>query len=345
MKSALKWTAAALVLLLVVFGLQRRWWAGEPATGGRTVTEWLDSMALFEEWRQKDRTGQNTFHPVRDPAVVTNDPAVKALVRLGPRAVPVLKERLVDPPRATFRQRVAGWLRWRWAQVRTFNNPPRGPPSAPHYLSSREEARKQAAALGLLAIGHEAGGGMGLLLATVAAAGTNQYGNFVAYPGLPLATAVPGLPHRRVEMAEDVFALLSDTNAVLRRLAAESAREFREELPGWKPTMIHLADEDADERVRRAALWSLATQLRGDPEVMDLCRRTLADTNNWGVLRGFAASGLSFAGPAAHEHLPLLLAVMEEADAKHAQQPTEEFRHLRRSARSAIEHLTGERLR
>lgn len=293
-----------------------------------------------------DRTGENTFHPVRDPAVVTNDPALLALVRLGPRAVPVLKQHLIEPPRPPTLTRVRVRLNWLWWRIRNLGKP--APPAtvfAPPYRSSFHRARQNAALTGLLALGRERGGGMRLTLETLADAGTNQYGNFVAYTAMALATAVPGLPPRRAEMAEDVLALLSHTNAVLRRLAAESARWFREELPGWKPALIRLADGDADDPVRRAALWSLATQLRGDPEVVDLCRRTLSNTNNQGVLRGSAAAGLSLAGPVAREHLPLLRAVMEEADAKHAQKPTEEFRFLRSSARSAIEHLTGDRFR
>jgi hypothetical protein len=348
MKPAVKWAAAASVLLLGValIGLQQRWWGLEPATGGRTVTEWLDRMALFEAERRMDRTGENSFFPVRDPAVVTNDPALLALVRLGPRAVPVLRQRLIEPPQPTTLARWRNRLDSYWERIRNLGRPvPAVTAFSPPYRSSFHRARQNAAMLGLLALRKENGGGLRLALETLAAAGTNEYGNFVAYPGTALVTAVPGLPHRRAELAEDVFALLSDTNALRRRLAAESAREFREELPDWKATLIHLADEDADDQVRRAALRSLTTQLRGDPEVVALCRRTLADTNHWGVLRGSAAAGLSMAGPAAREHLPLLRAVMEEADARHAQQPVEEFRFLRSEARRAIEHLTGERLR
>jgi len=321
MKPAVKWAVAASVLLLAVMGWQRRWWAGEPATGGRTVTEWLDRMALFEAQRRMDRTGEQSFFPVRAPAVVTNDPALRALVRLGPRAVPVLRQRLIEPPQPTtlalWRSRLDSY----WGRIRNLGRPaPAVTAFSPSYRWSFHRARQNAALTGLLALGRERGGGLRLALETLAAAGTNEYGNFVAYPGAALVTAVPGLPHRRAELAEDVFTLLSSTNALLRRLAAESAREFREELPDWKPTLIQLADEDADDQVRRAALRSLTSQLRGDPEVVALCRRTLADTNHWGVLRGSAAAGLSMAGPTSREHLPLLRAVMEEADARHAQQ-------------------------
>jgi hypothetical protein len=348
MKSPVKWAVAASVLVLAValIGLQRRWWGLEPATGGRTVTEWLDRMALFEAERRRDVTGQSSFQTIRDPAVVTNDPALVAIVGLGPRAVPVLKERIVEPPRLPFRARMLGWFHWRWMQFRTLNrNLP--PPSPPSFHGSVVEARKQAAALALLALGRDQGGGMQQLLETIAAEGTNRlhpyYVNLVFHPTFSLGTAVPGLPYRRAEMAEEVFDLLSHTNALVRRLAAESAWHFEHELKGWKTALIRLAKEGPDTMARIGALWSLVIKLREDQEVLDLCVRTATDTNQPPLLRSYAVSGVPFAGGAAAvQHLPLLETIHAEA-ARMADvapgQAGQDYRHLRDSARDAIENI------
>jgi hypothetical protein len=347
MKSTVKWAVAASVLLLAVIGWQRRWWSGEPATGGRTVTEWLDSMALFEEWRRRDETGQNSFRYITDPSAVTNDAALRALVGLGPRAVPVLTQRLVEPPRLPFRERASNWLRWRWTQVRTLNQPPLGPPGEPTFFSSREEARKMASGLALLAIGREDGGGMTVTLEALAGASKNWQdkrfpGQFFP-PAFFLPTALPGLPDRRTEMAGEVFDLLSHTNAPTRRLAADSAGYFVDELRAWKPTLVRLADEDPETMIRISALWSLATRLKDDHEVLALCVRTAAETNHPPLLRSYAVSGVFFAGGAsAVEHLPLLEAIQAQA-ARLADtapgQAGQNYRHLRDSARDAIENI------
>jgi hypothetical protein len=322
MKSPVKWTVAALVLLgVALIGLQQRWWGLEPATGGRTVTEWLDRMALFDGERQRDQTGQSSSRSTTNPVVVTNDAALKALVRLGPRAVTVLKERLAEPPRLAFQERFTNWLRTWWWQWRTMNQP-FSPPPFPHRLtftpSSRDEARKYAASLALMAIGRDAGGGAVTMLETLAEAGANWPPNGSSgrlyHPSYVLPTAVLGLPHRRAEMAQDIFASLSHTNPLVRCLAADSARHFEAEIRTWKPGLLHLAAEDPDSGVRASALWSLATRLRNDGEVTELCVATLSETNNPFFLRSSAASGLFFCdGRLAAKYLPQLEAIADEA--------------------------------
>jgi hypothetical protein len=49
-------------LVLVGFlGWWRSWFGEEPTYHGKTVTEWCDSMALFDEDRNAELTGQNVF--------------------------------------------------------------------------------------------------------------------------------------------------------------------------------------------------------------------------------------------------------------------------------------------
>jgi hypothetical protein len=70
--------SVALLLMVAVIGWNRRWFTDEPAYKGKTVTEWLDSMALVEGLRKRDRGGDSQFLTARSSAEVTNDPALRA---------------------------------------------------------------------------------------------------------------------------------------------------------------------------------------------------------------------------------------------------------------------------
>jgi hypothetical protein len=72
----------------------------------------------------------------------------------------------------------------------------------------------------------------------------------------------------------------------------------------WKETLLPVV-ADPDAMVSGAALWTLATQDRGDPEVLNLMTNIPGRTSNPARLRAFAASGLGLAGAVATNALPL----------------------------------------
>lgn len=60
----------------------------EPSYGGKTMTQWLDQLPIIG-WESESFS-------VLAPSDITNNPAYGALMKIGPRAVPVLVERLED---------------------------------------------------------------------------------------------------------------------------------------------------------------------------------------------------------------------------------------------------------
>src|ERR1041384_2706945 len=71
------------LVILTVCGVVL-WWRGwfdtQPVYHGRTVTAWLDKMALFDA----ERNGEQGFSLTSSPAIVTNDAALHALAVIGP---------------------------------------------------------------------------------------------------------------------------------------------------------------------------------------------------------------------------------------------------------------------
>lgn len=318
----------AAVLLLGLLAWHGRWFATEPVVRGRTVTEWLDSMALFDEMRRRDETGQHSFHFVRSPEVLAGDPALTALVSLGSNAVPVLRQRITEPPSATAVERWRQWLGWSWERIRS--SPPIPRPASPAYALPRDEARRSAAALALLALGTNQQAGLDVLM-EASLTGSNQF-TYTSDGSLDtlvvLRMANPGLPHRHAEMVAGLERLLAHPDPAHRRAAANDTRAFPEEKPRWQPVLFRLATQDPDTDVRRNALWALAAQGKPDLEVLSLCARTLADPVNPNRLRAFAAAGLGSGGASATNYLPLLKATLREKDSP-----------LQREARSAIRRI------
>ena len=110
-------------LLLVGFvGWWLGWFAGEPTCHGKTVTQWLDSMALFDEARNAELTDQNTFRYQCSPEVVTNDHALRALIELGPKSLAILEKTLAEPPQWSRTigpiRRLRMWAEWKWYRLR-----------------------------------------------------------------------------------------------------------------------------------------------------------------------------------------------------------------------------------
>src|SRR5262245_38158038 len=103
---------AGLLLLALVRCSTR-----EPSYAGRTVTQWLDRLVLYD-YREESSSVSTIY---RAPEVITNDVAFRALLQIGVRGVPILVQRIQDraewaptvPPFKRLRQSVE----WRWNRL------------------------------------------------------------------------------------------------------------------------------------------------------------------------------------------------------------------------------------
>ncbi len=307
---------------------QRGWFSDEPTFAGKTVTRWLDTMPLLTDWRERDRTKQHSFDFPNTAAEVTNDPAIRAIQVLGTRAVPVLIRRLTPEPRpstlAEVNQRLLEMGR-SWWQGKTNL-----PPVQPLPPGSREEARSLAAALGLMALSTNVDGGFLPVVEHVVAyrlANPQPAHDFSLPADYWVATqlATIGWP----ELASQVRQCLWHTNAAGRAFAAYATRSFPKQMPLWRARLLELARDPSD-GAQTAALWTLATQISTDPDVLSLCHDTLAAKTNSLRLRRFAAAGLNFAGASATNSLPLLRTILID---------NAEDRYVKTEARRAIRSI------
>src|SRR5438128_612576 len=103
---------ALVVLLLAAW--QFGWLDQEPRHGGKTVTQWLDSLVLYTYEQHHD----GVYDILRSPEAIASDPALHALSAIGSRAVPFLMRRVAEPaefPQTTaLSERWKVWLRWKW---------------------------------------------------------------------------------------------------------------------------------------------------------------------------------------------------------------------------------------
>src|SRR5260221_11624623 len=83
---------AIFAAVLMIIGWQRAWFATEPASRGKTVSEWLDLLVLYDY--QTNAAG--AAEVPRSPQRIANDPALQALLRIGAKATPILIKRLTD---------------------------------------------------------------------------------------------------------------------------------------------------------------------------------------------------------------------------------------------------------
>ena len=310
-------------MLLVAW--RRGWFSGEPTYHGKTVTQWLDGTTLFKEDRNADETGRRHF-PLPKPEVVTNDSALRALLHIGSDAVPVLVERLSEPPQWSGpTARLKAWAGWKWDQLW---NPGRTiPRPVPAYPSSLQKARKTAAASALLALGTNANAGVPRLLQVWATSPAGARVGADPSPYMALRVAVSGLPERRDEITAGITAAMYHTNASIRRAAAVLTQTFGSESSLWKAMLLKMTKDD-DAGVRQSVLWTLAVEDRGDPDVLRLLRATLTEKTNTSRLRVLAAAGLGLAGVRATNSLSLLHEALNDPD-----------RDLQREARGAIRNI------
>ena len=92
---------------------------------------------------------------------------------------------------------------------------------------------------------------------------------------------------------------------------------------------------DADTSVRIAATWALATEDRGDSDVLRLLEATLKDKANPARLRAYAASGLGLQGATATNSLPLLQEALNDTN----RALNNDDRFLQRETRTAIRNI------
>jgi hypothetical protein len=259
--------AVAAVALFFV-GVERAWFAAEPTSGGKTVTEWLDRLALYE-YRT---TARGVARVPRSPEHVARDPAVEALVSIGPKATPILVARLQE--RAQWDRSegrlhpVKMWGQWLWNRFRRADM---GRPPAPDRWSDFQRKRKNAAAYGLLVLGTNANAGFGRFLEAFAEASKHESVSGTQVPGPP-AGIYPGdvtemarktHPQRRDELVSEIHNGLHHTNAWGRILAVQCISAFPEELARWKDDLLGLTT-DQDDQVQEAALLQLLTLAQQD---------------------------------------------------------------------------------
>jgi len=157
---------AAVAVALLFMGIERAWFAAEPAWRGKTVTEWLDHLVLYED---RTTNGVLWVNP-RSPEHLARDPALAAILKIGAKATPILVKRLQERadwhPAEGLPRRARLWMEWGWARLHHIA----ASPPAPEGWSRRQRARKDAAAFGLLALGKDANAGFGCLMEAYAGA-------------------------------------------------------------------------------------------------------------------------------------------------------------------------------
>jgi len=253
--------AAAIVVFLLI-GSQRGWLASEPTCEGRTVTQWLDQLAERLDQLVLNDSSRELINPA---TAVTNNPAFLALLKIGPKAVPVCIERVMDPadwpPETGGWTRLKLWLEWRWNQVR---RPASAKRPGPAIWPLAQMYRKTAAGFMLVAFGTNAHAGLLTYIEAYAAAPKHQSVVGTKVSGAPVGVtsslvvqaAKSALPERRDEMIRDILKGLQHTNAWCRTVAIEVTREFPEGLAQWREHLLKLI-EDEDEMVQVTALGAL----------------------------------------------------------------------------------------
>lgn len=320
--------ALLLGLSFVAVWLAARWSVREPTQGGKTVTEWLDTMALVDTTRYDTNNGE--YRVGFPPETVANDPALRALLQIGSQGVPVLVKRIAEPPEPEEKDlwvRLRGWFQHKWWEIR---NPKWIAPW--HFYSRKQMARKLAAAFTLLALGTNANGGYGRLLEAYAAPPAPYLPERDFRGGIFLEHAVMmaknNLPERKQEIMAGIIAGLHHAKAACREGAAMSAGNiYVEERLVWKDRLIQLA-QDSDLDVRYAALSALLSTARLDVDIRRLAERVLQDRTNPTRLRACAARGLMHTWPTS---VSLLREVLRKGDPE-----------LQRELRWTIQQIEGD---
>jgi len=248
------WAGLAAAVLLLVASWQLRWFASEPTYRGRTVTEWLDRLTVYDTEEGVAANGDRWFRLVSRPAkTVTNDPAYLALMKFGPRAVPILVQRVMDPadwpPDVGAMSRSKMWFEWKWKQARGAKGVKR---PAPSRFSESQSVRKTTAGFVLLALGTNVHGGFPAYMQAYADAPKHQTIYRTPIPGSPIGVTSSDvarlgkalLPHRREEILVEILKGMEHTNAWCRTVAVEMTPEFPEEFARLKNSLLRLTRDE-----------------------------------------------------------------------------------------------------
>lgn len=290
-----------IAILLALVAWQQRWFSGEPTYRGRTVTEWLDRLVLYE-YRYKPEALETVL---RSAEAVAHDPALEALLKLGRSGVPTLLKRLADraewEPEISTITRWRRLIRWKWHRLRG------GVGSAPEGLyswSEAQQARKNAAAFVLMALGTNGGAGFIMYIEAYAAAPKHESIYRTKVAGSPVGSSsslmansvVTAIPARRDELVSEIMRGLEHTNAWCRVVAMECARRFMSELVQRKDLLLKLA-HDVDPFVQQATLgalsmllWDQNAGLMPPAEIKEIAQAVADDRRNSQGVRGHAES-------------------------------------------------------
>lgn len=321
-----------LLLPLAALAWWQGWFATEPVYHGRTVTQWLDAMALYDDVREWDRTPRVTFEAPQSPEAVAADPALHALLALGPKTLPALKAHLMEPP-----QPYPWWdqLRYRLGTVWMRFQDPNYPPftSLPLQYTSHDDARSLSAALTLLALGTNRDGGMPVLMEDYIRESSSTNRTRRLFPNYrAIETAMAGLPQARQEIQDTIDGWLTHPNPLYRQFAAKNAlaKSFPTEFPRWRPLLMRMvASDQEDPEVRQGAMFALLHRSETeDPEFTGLCGQLLTNNASGSLLRARAAAGIRFSGSATNNFLSQLRAATNDPDI-----------YVQNSARSELGHF------
>jgi len=247
-------SALAATVVLIVVGWQFRWFASEPAYRGRTVSEWLDKLTVYDTELGVTSHGEPWSRLVsRAVQTVTNDPAFVALMKLGPKAVPILMQRVMEPagwpPEVGSMSRSKMWLEWKWKQARglSVKRP------APSRYSESQTVRKTTAGFVLLALGTNVHGGFPAYMKAYANAPKHQTIYGTPIPGSPVGVTSSHvarlgnalLPQRRSEILGDILSGMKHSNAWCRTVAVEVSWEFPEDFPKLKDSLLLLTQDES----------------------------------------------------------------------------------------------------
>lgn len=321
--------SSVLLLLLGALAWWQGWFASEPVYHGRTVTQWLDAMAVYDEVRHRDETGESTFNTERKPEAIAADPALRTLLAMGPKAVPALKTHLVQVPRARpWWQRLGHRSVEAWRRFWDSSYPAYSP--LPPRYASLDEARSMSAGLALLALGTNRGGGMPALIEEFAQTNSSTNRLNREFPAQwSINYALTGFPELRTEMRHAIEESLTHTNTLYRRFAVRNAlvRHFPDDFPHWHPLLIRLAASDQeDPGVRDGAMFALVVRPHSDdPEFVALCAQILANKANSKHLRARATGGIRLGGAKDTNYMSVLRAATNDADS-----------YVQQSARTAL---------
>jgi hypothetical protein len=299
----------ASLIAIMLLAWERGWLSNQPTYRGRTVTQWLDKLALYEYQYHADNTLM-VMVP-RAPDSVAQDPAYHALLKIGSRGLAVytniISRRAEWSPSVRIWKRGRMWVAWRWHQLLGAQ----GGRPAPSEWAQEQTARKTAAGFALVALGTNAGGGFSKYIEVYASAPKHQtvYGTRVA--GAPVGVSsldvvrsvALAVPERREEVLEEVLKALEHTNALYRCVALECAHAFRGELLQRRKEKLVRLTRDEDPLVQQAALGHLLLiaqikdliNLMPPSEIAQIARTALNDSTTSERLRSLAQKVLNLA--------------------------------------------------